>query len=210
MTTIEMINSFNVIAGEYQGLPSLKTIDVVEWLNNAVIEYVIQNYVKQGDMGFEINEYNMNKLRTIEEYAELAPETSGIGFKKSNSYVMSLPDTYWISFQEEAKISVRGVEKRVSIQSITHDQYTSMIKDPFNKPEGDYIFRLSFQDYVEILCGSDITVVTYYLRYIRKPNKLDLSTPSVSCELPDIVHFDIVKLAVQMYANTINNKNNNK
>jgi len=87
--------------------------------------------------------------------------------------------------------------KRVGIRPIQHDDYNKIINDPFNKPYHDQAVRLMFKDKAELITDSDSSVVAYYLRYIRKPLQISL-TSSVNSELADHTHQEVVDMAVSL------------
>ena len=101
--------------------------------------------------------------------------------------------------EEEIPLQGDNVNQiRVSVKPITHDRYTKIMDDPFNKPEKNSVYRLdsSDEDYNKqvILIHSEDTVVSQYiLHYIREP--LSISSGQ-DCILPNHTHREIVRMAV--------------
>jgi hypothetical protein len=62
--------------------------------------------------------------------------------------------------------------------------------------------RLFYGTYIELISDGNYTIPYLYLRYISIPQVVSLSNP---CNLPTPTHPEIVKLAVGMYIENINN-----
>lgn len=93
----------------------------------------------------------------------------------------------------------KAVLERVDVKPTTHDKYNKIKSDPFNKPVVDdsnkQVRRLQLDGKMEILLPDDVTLSTYILRYIRRPQRISLSS-SIDCELADHTHQEIIDMAV--------------
>jgi len=71
-------------------------------------------------------------------------------------------------------------QRRVSIKETTIDEYNKQLEDPYS----DHILhyddanplRLFYQDTVELIGDGNYGVVRYYLRYLKAPQTIDIST----------------------------------
>lgn len=86
--------------------------------------------------------------------------------------------------------------KRTQVKPVTHDEYNSVIRDPFGKPDENQVLSLMFGNQIELLGEEGFALGNYYLRYIRKPQTIVFN--SVDCELADHLHDEIVDIAVSM------------
>ena len=90
--------------------------------------------------------------------------------------------------------------KRVNVLPIRNDQYNALILDPFNRPNEDRVFKLEYgitngSQHIELISSKDIQINNYYLRYYKTPAIVNYGT-NTSCDLPDIIHEEIVDFAV--------------
>ena len=127
---------------------------------------------------------------------------------KTNSYLVALPANYRSSLLEELTINYTDcngitVSNRVAVIPITRDEYNEMVIDPFNKPWKEEVKRLTQSGgFFELILTTGILPVTYYLDYIKIPNKMQYgsqySTPvgDVDCELDEKAQNIIIDKAV--------------
>jgi hypothetical protein len=78
----------------------------------------------------------------------------------------------------------------------THDEYRANINNPFKKPE-DSGWRLDFNGKHELILPSNCTPTEYVIRYLKKPQKIDIEN-SVSSELGTYFIFNIINRAVSL------------
>jgi len=185
------------------GYPNFLEDEIDLFLNQAQERIVKQrlgvNNIKQA--GFEAIQKRTDDLRELVKNATLTPIAQTSDNKPTGVFV-TLPTDYWFIINEEVNLSFtcNGTTQsnRIMVRPIQHDDYNKIIKDPFNKPSKDeFIVRLMYQNYVELITGVNETVTAYYLRYIKKPLKMDYNN-SVDCELADHIHQEIVDEAIKI------------
>ena len=96
--------------------------------------------------------------------------------------------------------------KRVNVLPIRNDQYNSLILDPFNRPDENKVLKLDFgvissKLYFELIGSKTIELLKYYLRYYKYPAVVDynaylINPTNGNCDLPEIIHEEIVDFAV--------------
>ena len=132
---------------------------------------------------------------------------------KPNAVFVSLPENYRHAIQEEARVTYTNCHNTptaglAEIIPISHDRYNRMVKDPFNVPNDEIVYRLGYSitagvETFELIHSSTVVVDDYILRYIRQPNIITLGSqylvpvPDVDCELSEHTHREIVALAVK-------------
>lgn len=188
-------------AGE-GGSPSFVASEIDRFLNMAQDKFVTKRAFGNNPRrtGFEEDQKRRDDLRTLITQADISPSSSSSNNKPNGRY-FELPSDYRYSIQEEANISTfdaTGTNRRVSVKPITHDRYNKIINDPFNKPDKDTVYRLGFGgsgsgNYVELICGNNQVIQTYYLRYLKNP--LQIGSDQV-CVLPEHAHREIIRMAV--------------
>lgn len=87
--------------------------------------------------------------------------------------------------------------QRTEVKPIQHDDYNRIVRDPFNKPSFNQVARLFANGKAELLTDGTFHIDTYFLRYLKTPSKLDIST-STGCELSEHTHQEIVDIAIEM------------
>ena len=79
----------------------------------------------------------------------------------------------------------------------TQDKINNAKRDPFNKPSIDKVLRLTRNNYSEIVGTNEIIPYIYNLTYFRRPGTVSLEN-EIDCDLSDLIHDEIVRVAVQM------------
>jgi len=164
---------------------------------------------------FEEDQKRRDDLRTLISRIRINnPDIEGLATGViPNSATFTLPSSgtfsggYRHSIMEEALVIPSSSSQenqddanliRVSVKPITHDRYTKIMDDPFNKPEKNSVYRLdsSDEDYnkqVILIHSEDTAISQYILHYIREP--LSISSGQ-DCILPNHTHREIVRMAV--------------
>lgn len=96
--------------------------------------------------------------------------------------------------------STINMVKRVNVLPIRNDQYNTLVLDPFNRPDENRILKLEYGKindilYIELISSKDIEINKYYLRYYKTPITVNYGA-NISCDLPDIIHEEIIDFAV--------------
>jgi len=182
------------------------------WINRSVEKFVKTRYsgMNAKRESFEQTQKRINDLRTLVTESTISTSTSTI---KPNSYQATLPSNYMFTASEEVDItyinlSNTSVTKRMGVTQITSDTYRKEVMNPL----GDFVLQYGFaaplrlyQDNIVLLISDgQYTIPTYYLRYIKNPAIVSLTT---DCDLSAESHYEIVKMAVGLYLeNTMNTR----
>ncbi len=121
---------------------------------------------------------------------------------------------YRHALNEEVTISYADcnnatVTNRIKVKFISHNRYNEAIRNPYEKPDKETVFRLPYgligtTEAVELITDSTSTITTYHLRYLREPKRIQYgSTYSVPTtdqmsELSDYLHKELVERAVRI------------
>jgi hypothetical protein len=98
----------------------------------------------------------------------------------------------------------------IPVLACTHDRYNRIVTSPFSKPNLNKVYRLPYQringiEYFELILGAGQTLVTYHLRYLLNPRKIDLAQILVPPGLPanaqgdmtDTAYREIIRISVR-------------
>lgn len=218
MTISEMHDAFKLGLDKTESLqyPSFLSEEIDFWLNQAIRKFVKTRYsgINYKREGFEQSQKRIDDLRTLTREVTIA--CTGTGAKKPNGYVLVdgfsnasfTAEPYWLSLGEEVLISYTRTTvstggtatKRVGVVDITADNYRSKVDDPLS----DHILhydearplRLFYNNTIEFITDGNYSVTYAYIRYIKQPAEVAYNT--VSCDLAEHTHDEIVNMAVQL------------
>jgi pyruvate/oxaloacetate carboxyltransferase len=185
-------------------------IDVI--LNNAQEEFITQRAYRNNprQQGVEETQKRVDDLKNIiSDYKTSTFSTTADN--KPNGIFVNLPVDYRHALQEEVQLTYTNCNNQTTtsiaaIKPITHDRYNKLIRDPFNKPDKQFVFRLALEktltnERFELI--SSETISSYNLRYIRQPQRIQygtqyqVPTTDQDCELSDYTHREIISIAVK-------------
>jgi hypothetical protein len=213
MTAEQMQYNFELKMNTLYGLKKpFQSYDINQFLNKAQDDLVENHYsIRDGDRRehFEADE----KLRT--ELAELISYyTAGsIEFDGSdialhqNGVFVTMPTDFLYALREECGILYTdcnddSAAQTARVKPITHDEYIVNLNNSFKKPYRDLVWRMDYSSTTadskrhELITDGNYTIETYTLRYLRRPNRIDILTGD-DCELNSSLHEEIVDRAVR-------------
>lgn len=186
-------------------LPAFEPEEIDYWLNQGIETFVNQRYqgLNRAGTSFEETEKRIADLRTIvTDPVTLLPSISSV---HTNGYEFDIPTNYLYTFLCEARINFvdsNGVVTNdvVACRDTKSDLYSiKRSRDPFS----EHILYMDWARPIKFVRDNDIIVVTdgnysvtsLYLSYIKRPVTVSY-TSSISCDLPDHTHSEIVKITV--------------
>ena len=209
MTVQELHTAFKFGLDKLDSLnyPSIEPEEIDLLLNQAQDRYVKQRYGINNNkrQSFEETQKRTDDLKKLVFNVIITPAANASDNKPYGRFV-TLPNTvgseYWFAIEEECDITYFNCHNvsttvRATVIPRTHDDYRKLIKDPFNKPDIYEIFRLMENGRVELISNVNITIGDYYLRYIKKPLRIDLNT-NITCELSEHTHQEIIDEAIKI------------
>lgn len=135
------------------------------------------------------------------------PQSTGVTYVAGNTFIGIKDKLLWDVISGTIKVLQA---KRVNVLPIRNDQYNTLTLDPFNRPSSDRVLKLDYGNitilnttklYYELISSKGIDILKYYLRYYKTP--LTVSYPAYllnpangNCDLPAIIHEEIVDFAV--------------
>lgn len=228
MTLLEMHQSFRFGLDKLDSLnyPNFLSEEIDLILNQAQERFIKQRYgvnnIKR--QSFEETQKRTDDLRKLLRDIVVVPNTHTFTNISENAVFIDLPSDYWFIIQErvamscdicndttlyitvnEETTSVKG--KYAEVRPIQHVEFDKIINDAFKAPDYDKVLRLMYNDKIELISSSKCIIQAYQLRYIKQPNKLDITT-SFNCELAEHTHQEIVDEAIKIALEGIEAKRN--
>ena len=131
------------------------------------------------------------------------PQTTGTTYVAGNTFIGIKDKLSWDIVSGTIKVLQA---KRVNVLPIRNDQYNTLMLDPFNRPDENRILKLDYgiissKLYYELIGSKNIEILKYYLRYYKTPATVSypaylLNPVNGNCDLPAIIHEEIVDFAV--------------
>lgn len=225
MNISDMHRNFRFGLDKMDGLnyPNFLPEEIDLLLNQAQDRLVKQRYGKNNIKHTSFEE----EQKRVEDLRELVRTVQGNmnaqGSKDNtvfNSKFVTLEDDHWFLIWEKAYIycptctridnyininefgsgatvTKTIVGKEVEVRPTTHLELEKTRKDAFKGPDSNKVLRLMFKDRVELIPGTDCTIVGYIYRYIKQPNRVSITTPT-NCELSEHMHQEMVDEAIKI------------
>lgn len=95
-------------------------------------------------------------------------------------------------------VSNNLAQRTLVVVPISFDEYDSHLAKPFSLPYKNQAWRLSFSDRWEIVLPTNVLPAKYHIRYVKMPTQIDLSDTSNKCELPEVLHQEVLQRAVEL------------
>lgn len=177
---------------EALSLPAFQTEEIDFWLNEAVERFIKTRYSGNNTpfaKGFEQSQKRVDDLRTLILETRISPIAASAIYDKPNSFIVEsadFPSNYFLFLNDEVSITFThsgtgtSVTLRTGVTECTSDSYLTKVSDPY----GEHILhmntarplRLFSEKGVELITDGNYAVPYYYMRYIRKPNVINLIT----------------------------------
>lgn len=200
-------------------------------LNQGQERFIKQRYgiTNPKRTSFEETQKRTEDLKELIKHVNLIPAANTYTNITPYSRFVTLPTDHWFIIQERVvqecdkcnstplyseTITIAG---RISItqyngmyaevRPIQHMEVDKVLNDAFKQPDYDKVLRLMEDGQVEIITSSVCVPTVYRLRYLKKPNKISLTTPT-NCELSEHTHQEIVDEAIKVALEGIEAKRN--
>lgn len=208
MTAAEMHTAFKFGLDKFDSLnyPNFLPAEIDLLLNQAQDNFIKQRYgiTNTKRQSFEETQKRTEDIKNVVVRATIVPAANASDNINSYSRFVTLPADHWIIVHELTGISYPDcngdtVTDRAYTRAIQHNDYTLLMNNPFEKPDEGTVLRLMENGRVELIPASNVTITNYYLTYIKKPRRINnVSNPTVSCELSDHTHQEIVNEAIKI------------
>lgn len=221
MTTQEFSNQFDTLTNSYYNKPEFGNVDHIAFdeyeksvfLTDAQEEIVLELYSGKNSFGdsFEKTEEVRRFISNLIVTYETEEKLSNYKGVSKNSIFFSIPEnvlfiTYESVVFEDERLGCMNKEEGIVVP-VTQDDFYKIQKNPFRGPGKNRVLRLdNSNNIIEVI--TDYNIVSYLVRYLRKPNPIILDNFSeevsingksniTECELNPIIHNIILDRAVR-------------
>ena len=234
MTNQEFSNEFDVLYNNIMSnaAPGLDEYEKSVFLTKAQDEIVKNYFNPKGNKyqeGFDDNQKRQIDFSMIMRSAEKKQFTEGVFDTRGkivsiDSDIMMILNEYVTVTRVKSEGDSNSIQEtiRLTIVPINYNEYSRLMSKPYKRPLKWQAWRLLTNEgttkKAEIIVGPNDTLVTYNIRYIKRPNAIILSTlegvtldgksTAQECELDPILHQEILQRAVELakicYSGTAN------
>jgi hypothetical protein len=199
----------------------------VDWLLNEAQNVIIKRYYQGTNTtgtAFETTQKRIDDLSSLlikyPIQPELIPTILDNNIYEINLSTLAYP--YWIFASGQVKVLVNDCVKLADLKLISHDDFSDPLKDPFNKSDKSEILfnfgrasNISTNDFSRssiYIYPDTMQIISVRLNYLKKPSRINyggyayidgIVYPQQNCELPDLIHTELVDIAVQIAAGII-------
>ena len=188
--------------------PEVTPEEIDLYLNNAQYQF-LKILTEQG---LEKSQEWLDYTKNITKSYSTTPVSSS---NKPNGFYVDLPSDYKLVLLEEANVNFTscGVAqtKRIPVVPTTRDEYNKVILNPFKSPWKEELVRLTADgNRFEVIGFPGSTIITYYMDYLREPQKIQYGSQYASpladqdCELDSKATTKIIEIAVELALKTMN------
>lgn len=206
MTVAEMHLAFKLGYDKIDSLnyPDIRPSEIDSLLNRAQDRFVKQRYgtTNSKRQSFEETQKRTDDIKALVTNAVIIPAATTVDNIDPNAQFVTLPVDYWFAIQERVDLQCtdcnnQTITEKVLVKAIQHDDFDTLIRSPFDRPNNSKVLRLMAYDKVELIHATGTTIVNYHLRYIKEPVRINLAIPT-DCELSEHTHEEIVSEAISI------------
>lgn len=206
MTIQEVHTEFKFRMDKFDSLnyPNFLPEEIDLILNQAQDRYVKQRYgiTNPKRQSFEETQKRTEDLKQLVVNAVLAPAATAADNITTNAVFVTLPTDHWFIIQERCQISYDDCKEEpvltyVKVKPIQHNEFDEAIINSFRKPDKTKVLRLMEDGRVELIHGDNITIISYRLRYLKEPVRVDINN-NITFELSEHTHTEIIDEAVKI------------
>jgi len=223
MTVAEMHIAFRFGMDKLDSVnyPNFEEEEIDLLLNQGQDRFVKQRYgiTNPKRTSFEETQKRTEDLKELVKHVNIQPAANTLDNITPYARFVTLPTDHWFIIQErvvqqcdkcnETPLYVETVTignstlynnvngKYAEVRPVQHNEIDKVLNDAFKQPDYDKVLRLMEDGRVELITSSVCTATVYRLRYLKKPNRIDITTPT-NCELSEHTHQEIVDEAIKI------------
>lgn len=117
------------------------------------------------------------------------------GNKQYNISTSSVNDLWFITYQA-GSITVDDNTRDVIVVPSRQDSLYKDLNNPFKGPNKNKVLSISEEGSITLY--SKYPINTFYIKYLKRPNNIDLESVSFNVEIPESLHNQVLYKAVQL------------
>lgn len=219
MTNPEFSNEFdvlfnNVTSNQAPGLDEYeKSVFLTKAQDDIVKAYFDPslNKSREGFDGSERRQIDFSMVLKTKTYQNAAFSSATFD-NKPNTKKVALDSDIMVFINEFADVTRGGANIRLTVVPLDYLEYSRLMSKPYKRPLQYQAWRIlensNSSNNAEIIIGPNDELVTYSIRYIKRPRAiiltnlegvtLDNTTEEQTCELDPILHPEILQRAVEL------------
>lgn len=217
----------NITSNQSPGLDEIEKSFFLNKAQDELLKSYFNPRLNKTQQGFDNNErrqidfsnlINISKITTVTDNIKIESENGIIKNKtdifevlSDNSINVSLPNDIFLILNETLKVARNGDDKVLNVIPIDYKEYNLKMSKPYKRPLKNQAWRInlnlvnikennttSASKIVQLIAGVGDIFEEYIIRYIKKPNQIDLTNDSKTCELDEILHQELLQRAVEL------------
>lgn len=210
MNNLELSQQFDLLYNNLASdqAPPLNSYEVSVFLTKAQLEIVKQRFLPLGNLkqaGIDDShkrQIDLSELIKMDDPKQLSTSTYDV-----RGTIYNLPEDYFLMLNEQVIINTGNT---LVVSPIKYDEYNRIMMKPYHEPYKKQAWRINHNNNtIEIIPHTGETVLTYRIRYVKRPQPIILEdledglsiegiTKATECELNPEIHSEIVDRAVQL------------
>ena len=111
-------------------------------------------------------------------------------------YAYVLPDDVWFVTYQSGSITVENKPRDVIVVPSRQDSLFKDLNNPFKGPNKNKVLAISEEG--SIILYSKYPISNFYIKYLKRPNDINLESKDFSVEIPESLHNQVLYKAVQL------------
>ena len=107
-----------------------------------------------------------------------------------------LPEDVWFITYQSGRIKVGENIRDVMVVPSRQDSLYKDLNNPFKGPNKNKVLAISEEGSITLY--SKYPINTFYIKYLKRPNNIDLESVSFNVEIPESLHNQVLYKAVQL------------
>lgn len=191
MTNPEFITGFDILYNNITSnqAPGLNTTEMSFFLNKSQIE-VLKNHLNAKG-----NKYGEGYDGSPKRQIEFATVTRSTSF--TEDFFIDFDDIFSI-LNETVTVERASKDVTLTVIPISFAEWDKIKASPYPYPLKKQAWRIINNGGINLVVGPHDIIKEYTIRYIATPSKINLGNEVDTCNLPEILHDEILQRAVEL------------
>lgn len=198
MTNAELKSQFNLLYNNINNnaAPGLSDTEISSFLNKAQNEIVKQHVLGPNTT------YNVGINQTSKRDVELDSLVKTIDYTATeDDNNVHINGTIWsIDYGTDEPLIILSdiANSTLTVIELSYSQFNRFMAGAYKYPKKSQCWKIRHDGKFEIIAPNNIDINNIKQVYVKTPNAIDVSGEVNTCELPDVLHDEIVQRAVEL------------
>lgn len=191
MTNPEFETGFDILYNNVTSnqAPGLNQTEMSFFLNKSQ-EEVLKNHLNAKG-----NKYGEGYDGSSKRQIEFATITRSTSF--TEDFFIDFDDIFTI-LNEAVTVTRNDKDLLLTVIPISFSEWDKIKSSPYPYPLKKQAWRLINNSGINLVVGPHDVIKDYTIRYIARPSKINLSDSNATCNLPEVLHQEILQRAVEL------------